>query len=171
MESKALNLLLLFGLFILIEWSQGFNGVWSAHIKYCIDHWEYKCNITNWHMCSLCLNLEFLFGMFRCLCVCEYIIPSSQQSLCVSAGLRIESRCNFPYTKTPTSGTKGEESILQVQAALFPRTPESYRLSWPVTTHSFPAWICVFREPQRCRSCLTVFLSWCKAFIRVQTCL
>lgn len=31
--------------------------------------------------------------------------------------------------------------------------------------------VCVLREAQRCRSCPTVFLSWCKAFIRVQTCL
>lgn len=29
--------------------------------------------------------------------------------------------------------------------------------------------VCMLREAQRCRSCLTVFLSWCKAFIRVHT--
>lgn len=99
------------------------------------------------HHTSLCLTVR-IYLRFTCVftftSVCLWECnPRFQSFLCVNAGLRLESRCNFPCTKTPTSGTRGERSILQVQAALLPWTTESYRLSWPVTRHTHTHRVCV----------------------------
>lgn len=120
---------------------QCFNGVWSTPIKCCVDHWCWGIKATSHmhtHTCDAPSTQVYL-----CTCVCVWVcnLQLSVVSVCVGAGLRLESRCNFLCTKTPTSGTRGERSILQVQAALLPWTTESYRLSWPVTRHS--PYVCV----------------------------
>lgn len=87
--------------------------------------------------------IELFLGLPVCSCVSSVCNPLFQPSMCASAGLRPESRCNFPHTKTSTSGTRGERNILQVQTALLSWTTESYRLAWPVARHRACVYVCV----------------------------
>lgn len=155
MGQEQVVVLLLFGLPALLKRCQCINGVWSTPVKCFVDRWCWDINATSHihtHTCTPSYTAVVWMPIFIspevylcvhvsvCLWVCTL---QFQSSLCVTAGLRLESRCNFPCTKTPTSGTRGERSILQVQVASLPCTAESYRLSWPVTRHSPCVSVCV----------------------------
>lgn len=105
----------------LLNWYQCINGVWNTpkNVVLISDagiH-THATSQVHTHTCIvLYIQQVYESHVYLCvhvsLCILWGCNPQLQLSLCVMAGLKLESRCNFPSTKTPTSGTRGERNIL-----------------------------------------------------------